>query len=1587
MEVCRCFNMEAIVIDEDEDSNEEVVEFNQLRSLRLDALPHLRSFRSKMKKVPPGTESRHKHIFTADETAFEEFVSEESSLFNRMIAFSNLEKLSLSKIYEMKSIWHSQLAANSFCKLKSLGIYNCSKLRTVFPSNVLERFQRLEELKVYNCISLQEIYQLEGFNVIEAFELRKLSIQSLPSLKHVWRKDPQGVFTFQNLKSVEVSNCDVLKNLFPASVAEGLFSIRECGVEEIVAKPEDVEPAPYYCFKFPQLTSLELIELSELRSFYPGTHISEWQKLKCLKVRNCRKVMKFGLEEVHEEGQHSIPIQQPLLLLQKMSPNLEELTLEHKDLIAIQHRQLSFQHFFKLKVLTLSNLQNRSQLFLIGFLKTLYYVETIVVESGNLEELFSCEGFTLVKNLKLSTIDNLKQIWDEDSRLKPVLQHLETLSVNGCNSLTNIVPSSSSFPNLATLEVSYCEGLVNLITASTAKTMVQLTKMTVRSCNKMTEIVTSDGVDHTEDEIIFSKLQILELTYLSSLISFCSGNHAFNFPSLENVKVNKCLRMKIFSFGVLKTPKLRGIELAYQQHWEGNLNATIRPSQSMTYFQASKFPELWHGGIQGRLFHNVQSLTVDQCAISDIPVPANLLPFLNKLGKLQVEYCDSAEIVFDLEGLSVDDGHTELLPQLRSSNLECPSLIKLSIYECPSMKNVFGTLVRLIRPNTNDEGSEQRLDNEGFDTPLTTPFCHKMFSLLEELSLDKKSAITILQSQFPTDFFSQVKVLQLRCFPNKSLVPLFSLLPGFPNLQNLVVLDSSLKQLFPCEGFVGDQEDTTAFPPIRALKLKNLDDLKHVWESDCQLHNPLFQSLENLEMESCGNLIFLVPSSASFRNLKALEVSECNALVNIVTSSTAKSMVQLQKLAVTSCNMLTEIVGGDQEDGIGSTDEIVFSKMKTLQLEDLQSLTSFCLGSYTFKFPSLEHLTVRKCPKLRIFTAGVSSTPKLRGVLAGWNDDRKWHCEGNLNATIEQLYMKYVAFELIGKVQLSNFPTLKEKWHGQFPFKNLKHLRKLVVDDCAFFSNAVSSNLLKYLFLSKMKNELVVERCDSVEELFDLEGLNADEGDVGLLKYLNELRLIDLPRLRHVWNDDPQGILSFKNLKLLQVQNCSSLTNIFTLSMASGLVNLQHMELKRCCLVEHIITKEAEEEIAKDKIMFPSMKSISLECLPNLSSFYSARDFLKCPSLKRIDMVGCPHMELLASKFCEEQDLSMIAEGNEAGIHNGDFVFSIAASSGGKVAIPSLEELRVEYNTMKDMWSQADFLSGLKGIELTCFSTLLPSYFFQSLPDLEKLVLSDASFEEIIFHEEIISKETRAGLVKLKELKLSKLPRLKHLMDAKLLTVFQYLETLEVLECGRLEILVPSSVSFQNLKTLEVSNCQRLVNLISSSTARSLERLRKMKIEKCELIQEIIVTEADKDEEVEICFGQLKYLELQHLPSLSSFCSGNSTFSFPSLEEVIIIECPNMKIFAQEVLSTPKLWRVQTGEPKYTRERKKKYICEWEWEGSLNKTIQSLFKEMEVQSESQMAERTTTQEYYVEDTHTSQTHFQLVLRLPAASKL
>lgn len=223
--------------------------------------------------------------------------------------------------------------------------------------------------------------------------------------------------------------------------------------------------------------------------------------------------------------------------------------------------------------------------------------------------------------------------------------------------------------------------------------------------------------------------------------------------------------------------------------------------------------------------------------------------------------------------------------------------------------------------------------------------------------------------------------------------------------------------------------------------------------------------------------------------------------------------------------------------------------------------------------------------------------------------------------------------------------------------------------------------------------------------------------------------------------------------------------------------------------------------------------------------------------------------------------------------------------------------------------------------------------FIQILPNLERLHITDAPLEEIFQCEVIGGEQTHSGrLTKFKELKLSKLPVLKHLWKEEINRgpVFQDSRTVN----GKLRKLVPSLINFQSLTTLEISNCHRLIDLGTVRAATSLVQLTKISISDCERIEEILVNIQD-DVRDGIAFTKLKHLGLNSLPSLTSFCHGECTFEFPSLEEVIVRGCPRMGIFCHGVVRAPKLQKVQLTEEDVGQ-----------WHGDLNTTIKHIFTEM-----------------------------------------
>ncbi|KAH7574579.1 hypothetical protein JRO89_XS03G0316200 [Xanthoceras sorbifolium] len=124
---------------------------------------------------------------------------------------------------------------------------------------------------------------------------------------------------------------------------------------------------------------------------------------------------------------------------------------------------------------------------------------------------------------------------------------------------------------------------------------------------------------------------------------------------------------------------------------------------------------------------------------------------------------------------------------------------------------------------------------------------------------------------------------------------------------------------------------------------------------------------------------------------------------------------------------------------------------------------------------------------------------------------------------------------------------------------------------------------------------LEVSDCDSLEEIFNLQGIIPEEG--------NSLAATTQPRE-----------LSFSNLQNLSVTSCESLKNLF----ANEGVSAQEVPVRFC---------------------FPKLTSLELLWLPKLRNFYPGKHKVKCPVLKKLKLSG-----LGTDEECQMQQSLLLKE-------------------------------------------------------------------------------------------------------------------------------------------------------------------------------------------------------------------------------------------------------------------------------------------------------------------------------------------------------
>lgn len=206
---------------------------------------------------------------------------------------------------------------------------------------------------------------------------------------------------------------------------------------------------------------------------------------------------------------------------------------------------------------------------------------------------------------------------------------------------------------------------------------------------------------------------------------------------------------------------------------------------------------------------------------------------------------------------------------------------------------------------------------------------------------------------------------------------------------------------------------------------------------------------------------------------------------------------------------------------------------------------------------------------------------------------------------------------------------MKKIWHNQLPDDSFSKLKDVRVDSCRELLNIFPSCVLKKLESLQI---LVAQDCSSLEEVFDMEGIDVDlsvkEG-VTVTK-LSQLFLQLLPKVEQIWSKELNQILSFRSLKSIVITECQNLKSLFPASLVRDLPQLEVLQVFTCG-IEEIVAKD-------DKIktlpvfVFPKVTSLYLSHLHHLKSFYPGVHTSQWPLLKELTVHECQRVNLFASK-------------------------------------------------------------------------------------------------------------------------------------------------------------------------------------------------------------------------------------------------------------------------------------------------------------------------------------------------------------------
>ncbi|KAK3198952.1 hypothetical protein Dsin_022367 [Dipteronia sinensis] len=627
-------------------------------------------------------------------------------------------------------------------------------------------------------------------------------------------------------------------------------------------------------------------------------------------------------------------------------------------------------------------------------------------------------------------------------------------------------------------------------------------------------------------------------------------------------------------------------------------------------------------------------------------IPANVIPRLSQLEELYIG--KNSFDAWEVEGTSPERSNASLS---ELSQLYRLTILSLYINVQPCLPNDFVLPTNLLRyeisVNYDDVGASYLKSRilKISDIEATSLFAFKVLCKNVEY-LNLMGIMGCCQNMVPS--IDETGLNELKWLSLRDLVGLKCIIDmmqqkyvtsaAFSNLVDLSLSKVDLREICsggsPPKGFLENLEtlhieccdNMSCLFPLTLIQ--RLQKLKKVTVDRCVELEDVFQFE--------GHIWNGPTQQVSLQSLTVVEVKWCNKLRYLFTLSLVRSLLQLEQLIVRGCGSLEHIVEikeAEENVGGGGGNDVMFPKLRILQLRELENFINFCSQKYSSTWPALQELILylplnSPTSFLAQLEANMlqTSKEKLRVLEVGISDQL-------YNTVVSQMIHGFqnleelkiidcrvqVLFQLEGVEQELSLPSLKVlylyrlkelEWlcKGPTHLLSLPNVIKLSVGECSRLRHIFSPSLARNLM---QLEELIIRHCGELEHIFNDDDTEYNQTLLKdhlqwplLFPNLSSISIRRCDKLKSMFPVSIAHLLSLKNLTTLQLHNCHGLTHLFSSTLARNLLQLESINIKDCGELEQIIVEDQTEDHHVLLELFPNLSSISVKWCGKLKTLF-----------------------------------------------------------------------------------------------------------------------------------------------------------------------------------------------------------------------------------------------------------------------------------------------------------------------------------------------------------------------------------------------